>query len=140
MKIGVYGKNVITERVVCFDAILAESLEAGIDFYTRKLEDIPSTEYTDIGYIDLEEENLFGVGAEKHNGVWHSPFSAQVGGWEYVKAERTNLLFMSDWTALTDVQLSTEKKAEWIEYRQALRDIPQTFSLPTDVVFPTIPE
>jgi hypothetical protein len=36
MKIGVYGKNVITERVVCFDAILAESLEAGIDFYTKK--------------------------------------------------------------------------------------------------------
>jgi DNA-dependent RNA polymerase auxiliary subunit epsilon len=140
MKIGIYGKNLVTDRIVCFDAILAESLEAGIDFYTRKLEDVPNTEYTEIGYVDLEEENLFGIGAEKHDGVWYSHFSAKVGGWEYVKQERNHLLFISDWTALTDSSLSPEKKTEWVEYRQTLRDIPQTFSLPTDVVFPTQPE
>jgi hypothetical protein len=140
MKVGVYGKNIITERIFCFDAILAESFEAGVDFYTRKLEDIPNTEYVDIGYVDLETDNLFGIGAEKIDDVWYSPYSAHVGGWEYIKDERRNLLFSSDWTALTDTQLSVEKKAQWVEYRQALRDIPQTFSLPTDVVFPTQPE
>jgi|688.fasta_scaffold951419_2 hypothetical protein len=140
MKIGVYGKNIITEKIVCFDGILAESLEAGIDFYTRKLEDIPSTEYTEIGYLDLEEEGFPGIGSERHDGVWYSQFSAQVGGWRYIRDERDSLLFMSDWTGLTDAPLSAEKKIEWKEYRETLRNIPQAFDSPVEVVFPTKPE
>lgn len=34
-----------------------------------------------------------------------------------------NLLQASDWAALPDVPLTVEKRAEWANYRQALRDV-----------------
>jgi len=36
---------------------------------------------------------------------------------------RNQLLFESDWINQPDVTMSDEKKAEWVAYRQALRDI-----------------
>ena len=36
---------------------------------------------------------------------------------------RNDLLAMSDWTQLPDVALTTAKVAEWVTYRQALRDL-----------------
>ena len=50
-------------------------------------------------------------------------------------------LYKSDWTQGTDSPLTDEKKAEWITYRQALRDItiPSDLALPTDFVWPTEP-
>tara|TARA_B100000902_G_scaffold18784_1_gene22543 strand:+ start:24816 stop:25049 length:234 start_codon:yes stop_codon:yes gene_type:complete len=38
--------------------------------------------------------------------------------------ERNNLLFLSDWTQMPDCQLTDDKKTEWQNYRQALRDLP----------------
>jgi hypothetical protein len=50
-------------------------------------------------------------------------------------------LYQSDWTQGIDSPLTDEKKAEWITYRQALRDItiPSDLALPTDFVWPTEP-
>ena len=42
---------------------------------------------------------------------------------ENARGIRTKLLVESDWTQLSDTALSTEKKAEWVTYRQALRDL-----------------
>ena len=36
---------------------------------------------------------------------------------------RNTLLAQCDWTQASDCPLSSDKKAEWAEYRQALRDI-----------------
>ena len=45
--------------------------------------------------------------------------------WEMAfKGNRTNLLTQSDWTQVADNKLTDEKKAEWVVYRQALRDMP----------------
>ena len=59
---------------------------------------------------------------------------------------RDDLLSQSDWRVMPDSPLSDDKKAEWITYRQELRDVPancldvsypegggalQNFSLPT---------
>jgi len=41
-----------------------------------------------------------------------------------IKRLRVNKLFSCDWTQLPDSSLSSEKKAEWATYRQALRDFP----------------
>ena len=52
-------------------------------------------------------------------------------------------LSLSDWTQFPDSPLSDAKKAEWTTYRQALRDIPETYSDATsidDITWPTQPE
>ncbi len=58
---------------------------------------------------------------------------------EAFKAERTGRLEASDWTQLSDNQLSDAKVAEWKVYRQALRDLPANTSDPANPTFPTKP-
>lgn len=58
--------------------------------------------------------------------------------WANIRSTRNNLLKDSDWTALVDVSLSTEKKSEWAIYRQALRDITNQQD-PFDITWPTVP-
>jgi hypothetical protein len=60
--------------------------------------------------------------------------------WRLVRQHRDELLTRSDWTQIPDVVLSEEKKAEWIAYRQALRDIPENYTNPDEVIFPDEPE
>lgn len=55
-----------------------------------------------------------------------------------VRVKRNVLLKESDWVGLTDVNISN--KEAWLSYRQVLRDIPQTFSAPEEVVWPNKPE
>ena len=43
-----------------------------------------------------------------------------------VLGQRNSMLLFSDWTQLPDVKLTDEKKAEWLAYRQQLRDLPQS--------------
>jgi hypothetical protein len=60
---------------------------------------------------------------------------------------RNSFLRASDWTQMADSPLTSEKKAEWATYRQALRDLPNN-STPTfddnknlvNVVFPNQPQ
>tara|TARA_R110000822_G_scaffold74146_2_gene178240 strand:+ start:250 stop:624 length:375 start_codon:yes stop_codon:yes gene_type:complete len=61
---------------------------------------------------------------------------------DYIRAQRSFLLTESDWTQTIDSPLSDSKKAEWVTYRQALRDLPITQSSAAtedDIIFPTIP-
>ena len=60
--------------------------------------------------------------------------------WYQVKSNRDELLKNSDILVLIDrwEPLSTARKEEIINYRQALRDIPQTFQDPTEVVWPNL--
>lgn len=59
--------------------------------------------------------------------------------WPGIRSVRNQLLTESDWTQLYDSPLSVEKKTEWATYRQDLRSIPQDFSNPHSVVWPTPP-
>lgn len=63
--------------------------------------------------------------------------------WPKVRRDRDLLLAECDWTQNSDSPLTTEKKAEWATYRQALRDVPATNLSVTDinsVVWPTKPQ
>ena len=44
----------------------------------------------------------------------------------FVRQERDRRLAECDWTQVTDVPLTEEKKNEWILYRQLLRNLPST--------------
>jgi hypothetical protein len=57
--------------------------------------------------------------------------------WDDVRPYRNHLLNESDRTQLPDYPET--KKAEWATYRQALRDIPQTYATPEEVIWPTPP-
>jgi hypothetical protein len=58
---------------------------------------------------------------------------------EAQRSTRTTLLAESDWTQMADTALSTEKKAEWVTYRQALRDLPSASGWPHTHTMPTKP-
>lgn len=55
-----------------------------------------------------------------------------------LRGERDYLLKQSDWTQFNDSPLSSDKKAEWALYRQALRDLPNTVDI-NNIVYPTQP-
>lgn len=59
--------------------------------------------------------------------------------WKLVREKRQPLIDQTDWTQMPDAQLTTDKKAEFANYRQLLRDLPQTYNNPDDVVWPAKP-
>ena len=60
----------------------------------------------------------------------------------YLRDMRDDLLQESDWTQMPDSPLSDAKKTEWASYRQALRDLPSSYTNSdtiADIVWPTQP-
>ena len=57
-----------------------------------------------------------------------------------VRGQRDGQLHGSDWTQLGDAALAGHTAEEWATYRQSLRDIPQTYSRVSEVVWPEPPE
>ena len=60
---------------------------------------------------------------------------ARNNSWHQIRVKRDELLAETDWWAVSDRVMSDEKTA----YREALRDLPQTYASPDDVVWPTKP-
>ena len=60
--------------------------------------------------------------------------------WRKIRKERNQLLKDSDYIMVSDAPITTEKKEEWETYRQVLRDIPQDYDSPDEVVYPDKPE
>ena len=60
--------------------------------------------------------------------------------WEDVRRKRNRLLVESDWISISDVPLSEADKDKWKIYRQKLRDIPQTFEDPENIIWPKKPK
>jgi hypothetical protein len=60
--------------------------------------------------------------------------------WDMIRRYRNELLTRCDWTQLTDAPLTLEEKQVWSSYRQELRDVPDNFLLPDEVVFPAAPD
>lgn len=59
-----------------------------------------------------------------------------------IRLDRNALLAKSDWTQMPDAPLSDAAKAQWADYRQALRDLPQNVGEITsleEVVWPIPP-
>ena len=60
--------------------------------------------------------------------------------WKKIRKERNQLLKDSDYMILADAPVDETQKQEWTTYRQALRDIPQDYDSPDEVVYPTKPK
>ena len=58
--------------------------------------------------------------------------------WDDIRLKRDTLLMSTDWTMISDTSVD---QAAWKTYRQALRDIPETYKdkEPSEVVWPSQP-
>jgi len=60
--------------------------------------------------------------------------------WIPFREQRDQLLKDSDWTQISDYALvSEEEKVLWAEYRELLRNLPETYPNSEDIVWPTPP-
>ena len=59
--------------------------------------------------------------------------------WDEIRNERNILLSQSDYTQLADAALTSDQQIAWKAYREALRKLPETFSSPDKIVWPTKP-
>ena len=60
--------------------------------------------------------------------------------WTWLREQRDKKLAACDWTVMvSDRPVTDEKKAEWIVYRQQLRDLPANTPDPTNVTWPVPP-
>ena len=58
---------------------------------------------------------------------------------EAVRTQRDIKLHDTDWTQVADSQLSDSAKADWVTYRQALRDLSAASGFPHTMAWPTKP-
>lgn len=84
----------------------------------------------------------FSVGTDEYRdmvaqGVQPTPADDHPQLWAEVRRLRDELLSSCDWTQLPDVP--EETKLKWQTYRQALRDITETYTLSSEVVWPLVP-
>jgi hypothetical protein len=64
------------------------------------------------------------------------PYVPPAPTWEQIRAKRDALLKDSDWAVAGDATPKPSKEA-WLTYRQALRNIPQIYATPEEVVWPS---
>ena len=82
---------------------------------------------------DEEEAEVRAGWAERDDG-------ASDRHWNIVRKDRNDKLRDSDYMTLVDVPVSGDDREEWLQYRQALRDVPQQDVLPDEVVWPDAPD
>ena len=73
------------------------------------------------------------------NTNWEERFNIVDGSnivWGRIREQRNKLLSESDWTQIPDC---TVNKQAWLDYRNALRNLPQNFNSPYNVVWPSKP-
>jgi len=68
------------------------------------------------------------------NGSW---LIDEVRCWVQLRQKRDLALSKSDWTQVSDAPAN---QAAWLDYRQKLRDLPQTTNDPTNVAWPDKPQ
>lgn len=60
--------------------------------------------------------------------------------WNATRNVRNWLLSQCDWTQIADAPLTSEKKTSWGQYRQSLRDLPETYTTVDSIEWPVKPE
>ena len=88
-------------------------------------------------FSDTTDDEGNVTSASDHEAAYRQGVDAQVA--QRVRESRNKLIADSDWTQLPDSQLSDSDKAEWVIYRQDLRDLPTADGFPHTMVWPTSP-
>jgi hypothetical protein len=67
---------------------------------------------------------------ENFDSLWAEDLNKQA--LDFIRSDRDQLLTQSDWIEFPSAPISEEKRTEWRNYRQALRDFPSTIENPRD--------
>ena len=125
----------------------------GVSIYKKSTGVVVQTLYVDqASDIHIDSDHDFIVGSYKPNKYrivdgaaqnYTPPYVSGTNTGE-VRRRRTVLLEESDWTQAVDSPLTDSKKAEWVTYRQALRDLMDSYTDSeandlASVTFPTAP-
>ncbi len=108
-------------------------------------DDVSTANFGLINWYDRDEKKwLTRDPKPDENHIWDGKWTFDRTNFEKnVRLTRDNRLYASDWTQVADCQLSDSKKAEWVTYRQALRDFPATIdsdiTLFAQLTWPTAP-
>jgi len=113
---------VLVENGIAFSVInYLPDLPDGVEIYP-----INNEEYENFGEEDYE------FNYETKHVILKSDNDRLELSWDELRDKRNNLLRLTDWTSLPDVNLTDEQRTNWREYRQSLRDFPSQVSDPTD--------
>jgi hypothetical protein len=99
---------------------------------------VPDSEYKDIpGVLEVLADNLEPIiFAEELEARRLKEFQVAA---ELIRQTRNTLLAQTDIYTLPDYPISSEKRAEWLAYRQLLRDITNQETFPNNVTWPIPP-
>jgi hypothetical protein len=100
----------------------------------------PNVVYVPANGLTIVEDTLaqFAIGGTYILGVYTPP-GPPVLTWAEVRARRDELLAASDWATMPDSSASNANRLAWVQYRQLLKNIPQTFASPDLIVWPPKP-
>lgn len=92
-------------------------------------------------YFQDDADRLWRIAQAKQHPVARRELDGDTDSptWYVVRRKRNDLLYDCDWTQGNDSPLTGQAKQAWKDYRQLLRDIPQTCANPEDVIWPTKP-
>lgn len=89
---------------------------------------LDTTVYTLVYDIPTLTTSVYNIFGEKQVDVEPTRESiSQEQALDLVRTRRNEMLVSSDWTQLPDSPLSEEEREQWRVYRQALRDITESF-------------
>lgn len=112
-----------------------------IAFYATdvwKEEDIPKDKCIELSFDEWQEALVgsYGVVDGIHTYVPYTIPEEEL--YRSLRIQRNKLLAESDWTQLIDSPLTSDKKQEWADYRQELRDLPNTVDI-NNIIYPEKP-
>jgi hypothetical protein len=136
MKLAIIGNNKTDGKKVCFDLIDVIDFENGKAVASSIYGN--SDQFDNVDYI-IADDLTIAVGHIEIENDWYPWWSVENLGWAFIREKRDIELARTDWTQVPDNSLTPEKKLEWANYRQALRDITTAFTEAIDVVWPDRP-
>lgn len=109
---GMYGDNSQVEHIVCPHVLDSDCVKIVLDQLNNM------TVEKDEALSELKTERA----------------------WDSLRNERNKRLSESDWTQVLDAPLNEQDKLSWKQYRQSLRDLPETCKDPMSPLWPNKPD
>ena len=122
-----------------------QEISENIHFALHALEELLPELPSPMSYgLNYDEINFFGSDIPKPS---KEDFEAKLQElidaqpWKELRKERNKRIAQTDYLAIPDYPHATEEvKQAWLDYRQALRDLPANTTDPENPVWPTPPE
>jgi len=116
-------------------------VDEAVSFFTNERVSKMKTESTDDWYLSVWDTLVINEKPPKEEFEAKLQELIDAQPLKELRTKRNTLLSKTDYVATIDYPHPTpEKKQEWLDYRQALRDLPSTTEDPANPVWPVPPE